>query len=179
MEREREGGRKPERDGGRERGRGGGRGRQREGQHPAPCPWLLQARNVNAWLTFLWSKRGLGDERFHGDRGLEAVRTDTDARSSKARGSGCVLFPACCDMPGFSACDLCLSRHVCSHAWRYDLSPEQTEAVERIRESSSEEGDAEALDALRRTLFIRMGDFPDSDDGDGDAAEAEALFTEE
>ena len=143
--------------------------------HPATCPWLLQARNANSWFTFLWSKRGLGDERFLGDRGLEAV--ETSARPSSAK-LGCVLFPACSDVAGFASCDLCLSRHVCANAWMFpDLSPEETEAVRRIRASSAEEGDAEALDALRRTLFIDVGDFPDSDDDD--PAVPGALLTEE
>jgi hypothetical protein len=144
--------------------------------HPASCPWLLQARNANSWFTFLWSKRGLGDERFLGDRGLEAVRTRPESSSAK----GCVLFPACSDVPGFASCDLCLSRHVCGSAWMFpDLSSGEAEAVERIRAASAEEDDAEVLDALRRTLIIDVGDFPDSDDDNWAVPEGARWFTEE
>jgi hypothetical protein len=129
--------------------------------HPAPCPWLLQARNANAWLSFLWSRRGLGDEGFRGDRGLEAVR----ASHGPATAKGCVLFPACCDVAGFASCDRCLARHVSRKRWLYpDPSLEEAETVERVREAAAEGGDGAVFAALRRTLFAGVPDFFDSDD---------------
>ena len=137
--------------------------------HPAPCPWLLQARNANAWLTYLWLKRGSGDKRYLGNLGLDAVAVRPAARPRSAR-TGCVLFPACSDVAGFASCDLCLSRHICSNAWLYQLDPDQTDAVERIRASTQEEGDEEIFDGLRRSLLVDLCDFPDDD---------EALFEEQ
>jgi hypothetical protein len=64
--------------------------------HPAPHPLLLHARNANAWLSFLWRKRGQGDARFRGPLGLDAMADGP----SQAEG-GCVLFPSCPDLSGF------------------------------------------------------------------------------
>ncbi len=126
-------------------------------RHPAPNPLLLHARNANAWLTFLWNKRGTGDARFQGGLGLEAM---ADGRPSQ--GDGCVLFPSCSDVPGFADCPLCLSRFLCRNAYQYpEMSQDQLDAVERIRESSHEEGDHAILDHLRRALLPSLPMFPE------------------
>ena len=150
--------------------------------HPAPWPWPVQMRNANAMFSFLWTKRGSGDARFQGDRGLEAVVV-ARSRPPRSSRSGCVLFPACADVAGGAgSCDVCLARHVCTHGWLYpDLSPEQADAVERIRASTAEEGDAETLDSLRGSLALDLSGY--LDDSDEDEAEAawlrEVLFEEE
>jgi hypothetical protein len=126
--------------------------------HPAAHPMLWHARNANAWLTFLWNKRGKGDALFQNELGLEAMA---------AGGSeGCVLFPACSDVPGFSSCSLCLSNFLCSNAHLYpEIDQDQMDAVERIRESSQEEGDFAIFHEVRLSLISKLPAFPDEEVG--------------
>jgi hypothetical protein len=143
--------------------------------HPAPHPLLLHARNANAWLSFLWRKRGQGDARFRGPLGLDAM-ADSDGPPRAAGGGGlkalsrtrwppvggCVLFPSCADVPGFSTCPLCLARYLCCNGleWHPEVTEGHVELAERVAAASRDEGDLAALEALRLSLLASLPMFP-------------------